>query len=162
MQIICKASPTPGMVRGPSHSYFRARGAPCVWQGEHLTLAHACAVAPLYCTPATKALLLRRWPGFAAPLIALEQDEVNVLTLHTAGGPITLNVILLDAHHCLVRAGGKCRVTWHLADTGLADDYVCSCTVLSALSKRFPLPSLDQWRSCMPNFTGSQHSCIGR
>lgn len=40
---------------------------------------------------------------FAAPLIALEQGEVNVLTLHTAGGLISVNVILLDAHHCLVR-----------------------------------------------------------
>ena len=50
-----------------------------------------------------------------------------------AGGPITLNVILLDAHHCLVRAGGNIRVTTrHLPDTGIAHECNSQCTVLSA------------------------------
>lgn len=41
-------------------------------------------------------------------MVALEPGEVSVLTLPGPRGPITLNVIVLDANHCLVRSQRAC------------------------------------------------------
>ena len=62
------------------------------------------AGAPIFCSGATREVLLRRWPDLSRNIFALDLGEFNTMTLAAPSGTVELNVILLDANHCLVCA----------------------------------------------------------